>query len=538
MLRIRDTEDDLGEVALEKREAALLGERMEAHLEGEAPKSRSIDTAENICTTNKDPAEVLHLGQKLIGLRALPGMLDLGAVQEQTVGLVEEEDTVSRFGVLEGLGDGFLCAADPHGKEVRRPALDELPVESLGEVAGEFRLAGAGKTVKEAGHRETIARSPPLVERAYGSENCVWRRVRVEDGRVVGVDHRDGRRGPLAGREFLVTFEKARQHGFALRFGECRIGVERAHCGHGLSDTGGVDREAAGGVLDEARRDEVVVARKNGRPGELPRLCGEGFEVEREGEAAADGFMGEAEGVGDPEDRTGYGIEELVQVGLVREILALVVGAGVEEAVGLVDDEELSLAIDHARDQLEDESPILKAPLGEGDGEEARRLAYGPSEGLGKLRLAGSRDSVEKHVHGPTRTEESLQDVNVLIGYPEGGKWVGRLDGRRRVGRVQGERSRAEKGAGDEVGELELGVVVLVRDKEPEPVEAACLGDQLHDLADFQTRAKRDEAGAAGGRVGFEEALEFARDREQEDETEHREFGARKLHELDEGSCG
>ena len=50
-------------------------------------------------------------------------------------------------------------------------------------------------------------------------------------------------------------------------------------------------------------------------------------------------------------------------------------GAGVEEPIGFIDDEELSLAIDHARNQLEDETAILNAPLSEGDGEEARHLA-------------------------------------------------------------------------------------------------------------------------------------------------------------------
>jgi hypothetical protein len=75
------------------------------------------------------------------------------------------------------------------------------------------------------------------------------------------------------------------------------------------------------------------------------------------------------------EGRAGYGIEELVQVGLVREILALVVRAGVEKAVGFIDDEELPLGVDHAGDELEDEAAIQESPLAEGDGKEARRLA-------------------------------------------------------------------------------------------------------------------------------------------------------------------
>ncbi len=92
--------------------------------------------------------------------------------------------------------------------------------------------------------------------------------------------------------------------------------------------------------------------------------------------------MREAEGVGDPEDRAGYRIEKLVEVGLVREILALVMRAGVEEAVGFIDDKELPLGVDHARDQLEDEAAILEAPLGKGDGEEARRLVDCLGEGF------------------------------------------------------------------------------------------------------------------------------------------------------------
>ena len=75
-------------------------------------------------------------------------MLGLGAVQKEGVGLIEEEDRLGGFGLLEGLGDGLLGSADPHGEEVGGSALDELPVEGLGEVTGEFRLACAGKSVK------------------------------------------------------------------------------------------------------------------------------------------------------------------------------------------------------------------------------------------------------------------------------------------------------------------------------------------------------------------------------------------------------
>lgn len=158
--------------------------------------------------------------------------------------------------------------------------------------------------------------------------------------------------------------------------------------------------------------------------------------MEREGEAAADRFMGEAEGVGDPEDRTGHGIEELVEVSLVCEILALVVRARVEEAIGFIDDEELPLGVDHARDQLEDETAILETPLGEGDREEARHLADCLREGLRELSLAGAGHSIEQHIHGLVRGEETFQDAEVLLVNPEARKGIRRLAGRRRVGRV------------------------------------------------------------------------------------------------------
>lgn len=95
--------------------------------------------------------------------------------------------------MLEGLGDGLLGSADPHGEEVGCPALDELPVEGLGEVAGELGLAGTGMAMEEEIHGVAVARSPPLVERAHGPENRVWRSIRVEDSWVIVIDHGDGR---------------------------------------------------------------------------------------------------------------------------------------------------------------------------------------------------------------------------------------------------------------------------------------------------------------------------------------------------------
>jgi hypothetical protein len=62
-------------------------------------------------------------------------VLGLGAVQEQGVGLVEEEDTFGGFGLPEGGGDGLLGSADPHTQKIGGPALDGAPVEGLGEVA-------------------------------------------------------------------------------------------------------------------------------------------------------------------------------------------------------------------------------------------------------------------------------------------------------------------------------------------------------------------------------------------------------------------
>lgn len=65
---------------------------------------------------------------------------------ERAVGLIEEEDTFRSFGLPEGLSDGLLGIADPHGKEVGGPALDEFSVKGLGEVAGEPSLTDALKS--------------------------------------------------------------------------------------------------------------------------------------------------------------------------------------------------------------------------------------------------------------------------------------------------------------------------------------------------------------------------------------------------------
>ncbi len=45
-------------------------------------------------------------------------MLDLGAIQEEGISLVEEEDALGSFGLPEGLGDSLLGIADPNTEEV------------------------------------------------------------------------------------------------------------------------------------------------------------------------------------------------------------------------------------------------------------------------------------------------------------------------------------------------------------------------------------------------------------------------------------
>ena len=48
----------------------------------------------------------------------------------------------------------------------------------------------------------------------------------------------------------------------------------REKIGYGLGDAGGIDAEAAGCILDEARGDEVLSVGEDGGPGELSRLGG------------------------------------------------------------------------------------------------------------------------------------------------------------------------------------------------------------------------------------------------------------------------
>lgn len=60
----------------------------------------------------------LLLGEEIVGLRARPRVLDLGAIQEEGISLVEEEDALGSFGLPEGLGDSLLGIADPNTEEV------------------------------------------------------------------------------------------------------------------------------------------------------------------------------------------------------------------------------------------------------------------------------------------------------------------------------------------------------------------------------------------------------------------------------------
>lgn len=72
--------------------------------------------------------------------------------------------------------------------------------------------------------------------------------------------------------------------------------------------------------------------------------------------------MREAERIRDPHDRAGDRLKEEVEPALIDEVLPVHARAGVEEGVGLVDDEELSFGINRTGHKLEDE-PAIGAPL-------------------------------------------------------------------------------------------------------------------------------------------------------------------------------
>jgi hypothetical protein len=117
--------------------------------------------------------EGLHPLQQVVDLEvgvAIVTRLDLGALGEQRVGLVEQEDRVAGLGGVEQLGQVLLGLADPLRHDLRQIDLVEVELQLLGDQAGDHGLAGAGRPGEQRRQAEALgdlaAEAPALVDQA------------------------------------------------------------------------------------------------------------------------------------------------------------------------------------------------------------------------------------------------------------------------------------------------------------------------------------------------------------------------------------
>ena len=99
--------------------------------------------------------------QQLVHLRDLPATLCTRAVLDDPVDLVEKEDRVVGFRLLESAAYVLLRTTDPHGKEITSHLHDNLAPDLPSEILDEFRLARPGRPPEEDVHARTIRRGRP-----------------------------------------------------------------------------------------------------------------------------------------------------------------------------------------------------------------------------------------------------------------------------------------------------------------------------------------------------------------------------------------
>ena len=177
----------VGEAGLEHplEEDALPGvvEVVELELEGEAAHDGGVEVGQEVGRADHHALEVLHLVQELIHLRDLPALLCAGAVLDEPVDLVEEENRVFLLGFRKGGLDVVLRAADPHREQVAAHLDHHLGAKRLAEVLHEFRLARPGRPPEKEVHAEAVGIAVAvllLAEPPHGPDNAVERDVAAD----------------------------------------------------------------------------------------------------------------------------------------------------------------------------------------------------------------------------------------------------------------------------------------------------------------------------------------------------------------------
>lgn len=91
-----------------------------------------------------------------------PGSLRAGAILQERIRLVEQQNGFIPQRGFEGGCDVLLGAADPHAQNVRRATDVERPPGPMREVPNQLGLAGAGRTIEAQGNARSVARMPGL----------------------------------------------------------------------------------------------------------------------------------------------------------------------------------------------------------------------------------------------------------------------------------------------------------------------------------------------------------------------------------------
>ena len=100
----------------------------------------------------------------MVGM-AIIGAAGLGALAEQGVRLVEEEDPSLVLGLIEDPGQVLLGLADVLGDHQRQVDLVDLAAGRAAEQAGGHGLARAGRAVEQAAVAGAqLGRHPPVVQ--------------------------------------------------------------------------------------------------------------------------------------------------------------------------------------------------------------------------------------------------------------------------------------------------------------------------------------------------------------------------------------
>ena len=176
------------QVGLPDRLALGLGGERELDAEVDAAEERVVDVALEVGRQHDQPVVRLQPLQQVrhldVGV-AVVGVLDLGALAEQGVGLVEEEHDVAGAGGVEHLLEVLLGLADVLADHRRQVELEHVEAEVAGDDLGGQRLAGAGGAGEqrhEAPRRRRL--EPPVVVHLVGV--AVPRRQLAEQGEALG----------------------------------------------------------------------------------------------------------------------------------------------------------------------------------------------------------------------------------------------------------------------------------------------------------------------------------------------------------------